>query len=158
MMRWLVLLALLGGCSLQDPGVDALGGSDRSNGPLHRAGQPCLRCHSFAIAGTVYDHASDPTGLPGATVTITDAQNRSFTATSNEVGNFWVTVGGGGRGREGQTVIAFDPAFPLRVKVSAGGLEQPMRTAVGRDGSCSECHTVAAAGSVARVFVHPEGP
>ena len=87
-------------------------------------------------------------------VEMTDAAGRRFTATTNEVGNFYVNVGGGG-GREGEARIAFAPTFPLRVKVRAGGVEQVMRTVVGRDGSCAACHTQDAATSVARVFVSP---
>jgi len=157
MRRALAALLLLA-CS--DPAADALGPSDRPNGPEHRAGQPCLLCHDFAIAGTVYLHADDGTGLRGATVAMVDAAGHSFDASTNDVGNFYVTVSSStpapSQGSNGELRIPWDPVFPVHVKVSFGGQEQTMRTPIGRDGSCAGCHLAqVSATSVGRVWAEP---
>jgi hypothetical protein len=157
----LVLCALLaaGGCSL-DPRRDELGSSDRGNGPLHRAGQPCLVCHSFALAGTVYRHADDADGLSGASVDVTDGAGHQFSALTNEVGNFYVEVragSSGGGGRRGGTNIPWELVFPLQLKVHLGSVEKTMRTPAQRAGSCAECHSEASAESVAKVFLLEAG-
>jgi len=121
-------------------------------GPTHRAGQPCLTCHSeqhdpggehFLLAGTVYRRAGDPEGLEGAEVVVADAAGRRFTARTNRVGTFFVREGGSGeptqRG-DGELHVPFRPTYPLRVKVVAGDVEQVMQGLIWREGSCAACH------------------
>jgi hypothetical protein len=75
----LAALAALAGCIGTNPGqaeADALGPdpSGLDEGPLHRAGFPCTRCHGeawwqedpvFELAGTVYRQSGDTRGLDG---------------------------------------------------------------------------------------------
>ena len=163
-MRWLrgaVVLLLLSpavGCSYDDPRVAELpapgGGS-----PTHRPGQPCLLCHGFAIAGTIYQRASDGRGVQGAAVAITDAAGHEMVATSNSAGNFYLEVQSGlgapQAGRQGNLRIPWEPVFPLRIKVSLGGLQKQMRTSVHREGACSICHSLNGAGTdtVSKIFL-----
>lgn len=133
-------------------------GTDPPEGPTHNAGNDCLACHGFAVAGTVYLRAEDAVGLPGARVHVTDAAGRTFEAVTNEAGNFWAEGGGGDGGYtiddEGQTELGFAPAFPLRVRVTSGDLERSMVTSIRREGSCNVCHAaVPGADSVGRIFL-----
>lgn len=124
---------------------DDLPDDHRENGPLHRAGQPCLYCHGgpfpsapeFVLAGTVYLKESSDEGLAGATITIVDAAGAMVSGTSNEAGNFFA---GGGRGKEGWIELPRSLVFPISVKVALGGQEKAMRSYIGREGSCAECH------------------
>jgi len=118
--------------------VNALGdeASGVRNGPLHRPGQPCLVCHDgkfgdpsqFTVAGTIYLHPDDTTGLAGATVTLTGADGSHITATTNAAGNFYLTP------------TEWNPSFPMQTQVEYGGVTATMATLVGRDGSCAGCH------------------
>jgi hypothetical protein len=119
--------------------VEALG-SDATgapNGPLHRPGQPCLVCHGeagpasteFVIAGTVTESQGKTGPANGAQVQIEDVTGSTYTATTNEVGNFYITPG------------QWSPTMPLQVQVSQGKDDQSMLTHIGRAGSCAECHT-----------------
>jgi len=88
-------------------------------GPLHRPGQPCLVCHggegpasaTFVTAGTVYvnPYTAGTTvyapQFPGS-VHLVDATGSAFSASTNEVGNFYVAPD------------EWSPMFPL------GGLSQ----------------------------------
>jgi hypothetical protein len=142
-MRRLACLALaaaaLAGCR-NDPVpqaiIDSLPPDSTPDGPLHRAGQPCLVCHDkyggateFAVAGTVY--ALDATmkqvvPAPNIKVTIVDSNSgNSRNACTNAAGNFFVTA-----------AKWPDITFPLTP--TAGGLT--MQSLVGRDGSCASCH------------------
>jgi hypothetical protein len=120
-------------------------GDDPPHGPTHNAGNDCLVCHDFVVAGTVYLRATDLEGLAGARVVITDAHDRSFEAVTNAAGNFLAEVDGGDGGfrigGEGDTHVGFTPSFPLRVVVSSGDLEEEMITSIHREGSCNHCHT-----------------
>lgn len=122
-------------------------------GPEHRPGQPCRRCHGedhtpgglvFALAGTVYRTAGDARGLAGAEVLFEDADGRSFTARTNRVGTFFVRADGNGdnprQGSDGSLQLPYQPAFPLRVRVRAGDQEQAMQGLIWREGSCGACH------------------
>lgn len=140
--RLLALLALASGVACYDPvhedGVANLGGEQPGTapGPFHRAGQPCLVCHSYdgpsdtklAIAGTVYATRGSSAPLDSATITVTDALGVSRGLLSNGAGNFYV------RADEWQ------PTFPVRVKLEAEGVTRTMTTSIGRDGSCATCH------------------
>jgi hypothetical protein len=115
-------------------------GSDPSgqpNGPTHRPGQPCLVCHGglgpgspdLSVGGTVYRTMATREALAGATVTLTDAQGGTRQLTTNQTGNFLVEASN------------WQPAYPMRVAISYGGLDVDMKTTVGRDGSCAACHS-----------------
>jgi hypothetical protein len=127
-------------------------------GPTHRPGEPCLLCHDFALAGTVYQRATDTAGVAGAQVSVTDDRGHAFTATTNQVGTFYVTVDGAtssptARG-EGHLTIPWSLAFPLRVSVARGGLTKKMRSFIHREAGCGECHKPAkGAASAGRIFV-----
>jgi hypothetical protein len=139
------LAALLGGGLGCDPvhsnAIDALGDEAPGvrRGPTHRPGQPCLLCHDgkpgdpgeFAVAGTVFVNPNDITpsnGASGADVLMTDASGAKYTATTNEVGNFFVTAG------------QWTPSYPMRVSITFNGKTIVMVSHIGRDGSCSSCH------------------
>jgi hypothetical protein len=108
-------------------------------GPLHRAGQPCLVCHSdnygfgapktWSVAGTVYEAQNSPTPARGATVTLTDDSGKKQVLTTNAAGNFFVEPS------------RFTPAYPLKVTVEANGYAPaPMKTLINGAGACASCH------------------
>ncbi len=141
---FLVAAALLACGCRNDPVpqaiIDGLPPDSSPNGPLHRAGQPCLACHDkyggateFAVGGTVY--ALDSTGkklvgvpAPNVRVNVLDSSpngGASLHACSNAAGNFFILASNW-----------TDITFPLTP--SAGGLT--MQSLIGRDGSCATCH------------------
>ncbi|MGD8859144.1 MAG: hypothetical protein PVI30_03975 [Myxococcales bacterium] len=162
------------GTSPEQAQEDALGPEEPgvSQGPYHRAGQPCLRCHGedhtpggrvFVLAGTVYRRPDDERGVQGARVEVTDAAGHRFTARTNRVGTFFVSEGGGGeeavRYDDGQVRIPYSLEFPLRVSVRDGELEQEMRGLVWREGSCGACHAgQPSASSNGRIFLEGGAP
>ncbi|MEZ4444653.1 MAG: hypothetical protein R3B72_36600 [Polyangiaceae bacterium] len=100
-------------------------------------GQACNDCHQtekpdaiFTFAGTVYPTAHEPDdclGAAGAQIEIVDDAGAVTTTTTNGSGNF--TLNG-----------SF--AFPVKVRVIAGGKSLPMVTALQpADGDCNLCHT-----------------
>ena len=122
-------------------------------GPLHRAGQPCLVCHDgsrsrpFALAGTVYltPEADDP--AVGAAVRWVDAEGRRGEARTNCAGNFFVLP------------EDFTPAYPLWVSVAVGSLEVAMDSPINGDGSCAHCHGLSPGpSSTERVYAFPIAP
>jgi hypothetical protein len=137
-----LVLVLAWGAAACDPvhsdAVSALGGEAPGvrTGPLHRPGQPCLLCHdgamldppAFSIAGTVFLHPGDRTPVDGARVTLTDVDGKTFTAQTNQAGNFYVTPG------------QFTPHYPMIARVSSSGLTVSMNTLIGEQGSCNGCH------------------
>lgn len=146
----------LAGCIGQSPEqaeADALGPdpSGQRNGPLHRAGFPCTRCHgdawwqespSFVLAGTIYAKSTDNHGLNNAEVIVRDAAGRELTARTNQSGNFFFVEEGSaeGQGGEGRFQVPSGLTFPLRVSVRAGDQEQTMRSLIWRESSCATCH------------------
>jgi hypothetical protein len=143
MVRRLTLVALAAAtlaCSLDpvhDKAVADLGpeAPGISPGPLHRAGQPCLVCHSggnanpaMSVGGTVYAIRSSAAPLAGASVELIDVTGSIAKATTNAAGNFYVEQ------------AAWQPVFPLQVNVSFGELTATMNSIIGRDGSCAACH------------------
>lgn len=146
----LLLPALLAGAALaaagnvscvdevHDQEVAALGPDVGPRGPTHRPGQPCLVCHGgegpakqvFSFGGTVMQDQDGDVGAPGAFVLIEDIDGRNWTATTNSVGNFYVTPD------------EFAPHYPAQMTVTSadGSVSQPMLTHVSRDGSCADCH------------------
>ena len=141
----LVLVALACSDPTHDAEVAALGPEDPNvpPGELHRPGQPCLLCHSdFTVAGTVY-YEDLTTPFQGAQVTLIDAVNSQFQATTNAAGNFiirqsdWVPVFPIGT----YTNDAGTAVFGVTV-VDPNNTNNPaqMITQIGRDGSCGSCH------------------
>lgn len=137
------------GVTPDDRARDALPDDHEDEGPTHRAGQPCLLCHSaeggqtpyFSIAGTVYA-VDGVTGRGGVQVILVDAAGTTFTATTNYVGNFMITPD------------EWTPVFPLTADVTDGDTSVEMRSPISREGSCSSCHTATrSATSAGRVVV-----
>ena len=157
MLRSPILFAILALLSCGDPVRDGqLGALPNENpnipvGEFHRAGQPCVLCHSpggpasgssFAIAGTIFAQPQDAVGVEGATVAFTDTTGSTFTATTNCVGNFFVPRPGSSA--PGPT---WDPQFPIFVRVFKNGLARTMQGQIGRERSCANCHNDPQAGT-----------
>lgn len=150
--------ALIGACDpVHQSEIDALGPEDPrvGRGPLHRPGQPCITCHispgaaspTFTVAGTIFqnpdvlkDGSTELHREPAvdAQVQMTDALGRVYTARTNAAGNFYLTK------------EQFDPAYPMFVKLCTGDgcdpsaatpTANPMKTHIGREGSCASCHS-----------------
>jgi len=113
--------------------------------PYMNPGLPCISCHAKEnaergrlrapnlLGGTVYPTVREPNlceGVPGgATIVITDAQQKQFSFPVNSAGNFYA--------------FNYDAAgltFPIRAKVVAGGKERAMATPQ-MTGDCNSCHT-----------------
>lgn len=167
--------ATLAGCigvSPEQAEADALGpdpgGFD--DGPLHRAGFPCTRCHGeawwqespvFELAGTVYRRSGDRLGLRGAEVVVQDAHGRELIARTNRTGNFFFVRDGSNPEQQGdgRFDVPFALAYPLRVRVRADGQEQAMRGLIWRETSCATCHSgEPGTDSNGRVFVQEAEP
>jgi hypothetical protein len=122
--------------------VAALGSEQGQPGPTHRPGQPCLVCHGglgpakevFSIGGTVYETQGGGDPAVGAVILIEDILGNTCNATSNTAGNFFLTPG------------QCSPHYPTDPTVTSanGSVLQQMETHVGRDGSCADCHALAA--------------
>lgn len=118
--------------------VDALGpeAAGTGPGPTHRPGQPCTTCHGgdgpgspeFAFAGTVYATRTGTGPASGVDVVFTTANGRTFTARTNEVGNFYVPR------------TDFDVPLPVHVKLVSGSVTNEMTTRIGGNGGCAFCH------------------
>jgi hypothetical protein len=125
--------------AMHEDAVNALGpeAPGVSEGPLHRAGQPCLTCHGglgpgepdWAAAGTVFKVRGEPEPFPGVTVELTDVNGQIRTVVTNEVGNFWIPAS------------QWTPTFPMFAKITApNGKSASMYTRIGRNAGCGECH------------------
>ncbi|HSQ67645.1 MAG TPA: hypothetical protein VLM85_30755 [Polyangiaceae bacterium] len=143
MKRTRLLFAFLAAVACGDPvtdgAINALGGElpNVPVGEYHRAGQPCVDCHSpsgpasgspFSVAGTIFAQPSNPTGVDQATIAMTDTTGSKFTVTTNCVGNFFVKR------------ADWDPSFPIFVRVYKNGLARTMQGQIGRERSCANCH------------------
>lgn len=179
-LRALVLLIATFALSCTDPvrdqDIEALGPEDPAvpQGENHRAGQPCLLCHSsggpagnhpFAVAGTIYQ-SSAPDSEPATDIAVqfVDATGGGprLTPVTNDVGNFWIPL-------EDWP----DMAFPLRVGIYTDETKAPsqtMKSLIGREGSCNYCHQKTLAGDdldaadpddnrryVGQIYVEPGG-
>ncbi len=122
-----------------DDAIDAQGNetAEIPQGPLHRAGQPCVVCHQeggpaadfpFTVAGTIFAQPARQIGVDGAEVRMTDADGTKHTAKTNCVGNFFVKPD------------EWAPKFPILVEVAKGNLRRSMRSPIGREPSCAGCH------------------
>ena len=119
--------------------------------PLMHPGAQCNACHSalggpnLTIAGTVYKASHDVDDCNGAappptiTVTITDKNDDTFTATTNAAGNFFLKKkNGNGNGN------AANPVPPFKASLSDGTNTRQMVGTV-TSGDCNFCHTAAGA-------------
>lgn len=97
-----------------------------SHGPAMRPGEDCNGCHSFSAAGTLFTNPGDDTssGLEAGRVHLTDANGRSLTLKTNEVGNFYTNE---------------DLAFPVTVVVERRGALAVMLSPA-PTGGCNRCH------------------
>ncbi len=150
-------LLVLGACDpVHSDAVDALGGEAPGvrTGPLHRPGQPCTLCHDgklgdppeFTVAGTIFENENSPTPAVGATVTLTGVDGKTYEATTNEAGNFYVQPS------------QFAPGYPMKTAVAFGGVTVKMTSEIGRNGSCSTCHVdPAGPTSAGHVFIPANG-
>ena len=137
-------LALVPGCTpdpVQHDAVKALG-KESAGGPneFHRAGQPCATCHQaggdadtdFSVGGTIFAGPDNLIGVEGARIDLVDANGTSppivKPVLTNCVGNFFVLRSD------------WDPAFPIAVRVTKGGVTRTMRSPIGRASSCADCH------------------
>jgi hypothetical protein len=144
------IIAISSGGACTDPVRDRqiaeLGGElpGETPGPDHRAGQPCVLCHSeggpaekfpYAVAGTVYlTPQAGSKGAENVIVNLVDANGGvpRVAGVTTVSGNFFI--------RKNEWP---DMAFPLRValyKKADGKPEQTMQSLIGRDGSCNYCH------------------
>ena len=107
-------------------------------GEFHRAGQPCVDCHSpsgpasaddFSLGGTVFAQQANLVGVDQATVAFTDTTGSQFTTMTNCVGNFFVKKSD------------WDPSFPIFARVFKGNEEVTMQGQIGRERSCANCHS-----------------
>jgi hypothetical protein len=90
-------------------------------GPLMRPGENCLSCHTFSLAGTVFDASG--AAAANVSVSVTDAGGAKLTLTSNAAGNFYATQ-----------PVAFPATVWLQKGALGGGMTAPA-------GSCNACHT-----------------
>jgi len=136
---FLIAAITTGACDpTHDEQVSALGGEapNVNEGPTHRPGEPCLRCHDgafgdpeqFSVAGTIYRAPADATGADGVRVVMTDAKGSTFAAVTNSAGNFYVTPND------------FTPTYPMQARIESGSTKVSMLTLIARDGACSGCH------------------
>lgn len=136
----LVVTAFASSCTdpVLDDQIAGLGPETGETGPNHRPGQPCVLCHSaygtatpvFSVAGTVFDSPSNTTGVADVEIRMVGSDNARPTRviTTNAAGNFYITKD------------EYDPAFPLRVRISKGNTERSMQSHIGREPSCAGCH------------------
>lgn len=136
---YLTLAAPLIGCSdpVQQEQLAALGPEKPGvpAGPLHRAGQPCLLCHSsggeaprFTAAGTVYSTSTMGKPVGGVKVRLFDASRRSYLAYTNCIGNFFVYP------------QEFEPVMPMWASLSGYDADIDMESPMHKDGDCGFCH------------------
>ena len=148
MKRFFHLLGVVGLASFAACGADpihdgsvAAQGKETTGVPIgefHRAGQVCVACHEehgpasssiFSVAGTIFAGPNGTVGVDGAEVRMVDSKGSKFIAKkTNCVGNFFVKK------------TDWDPAFPILVRVAKGAASRSMKTAIGREPSCGNCH------------------
>jgi hypothetical protein len=106
-------------------------------GEFHRAGQPCVICHTkdgpasgsvFSVAGTIFAQPGPAVGVDQVTVAFTDSAGSQYTTSTNCVGNFFVKPD------------QWDPAYPVLVRIYKGDRSKTMQGQIGRSRSCGFCH------------------
>lgn len=93
----------------------------------HNTGRSCFQsCHNhrFTLAGTLYTNATGNSGFPGATITITDSNNKTIDIVTQQNGNFWTME---------------SLAFPVLVLASSCPSAVKM-TLASATGDCNSCH------------------
>ena len=144
MKRFLFVLAgVFVSCTnpVPDGQIASLGGEapNVDPGPTHRAGQPCVLCHSesgpankfvFTVAGTIFQSPAMAVGVDSAEILLVDSTGSSpkdpvFT---NAVGNFYIA-------RD-----QWDPAFPIFAGIYKDGVRRSMQSHISREPSCAFCH------------------
>ncbi len=155
----LALAAFFAACDpVHSDAQDALGGEAPGvrRGPLHRPGQPCITCHdgaigdpnAFSVAGTVYTDATGKTAAQGVVVELTGSDKKSYRTTTNAAGNFYVEPN------------QFEPVYPMTVVLDPDSQYPTLMTsAIGRDGSCADCHNTRGPGptSAGPIFITKNG-
>lgn len=126
------------GDPLREERIAALGPEVRGvpEGPMHRAGQPCLTCHDgkddavreFSVAGTIYAFPIGEEVAVDATVELRDAAGKTYRVATNCAGNFFVEP------------ADFAPTFPVWVSLASDDYRIRMDSPMRRDGSCGSCH------------------
>lgn len=101
-----------------------------NTGAAMAPGYPCIACHFFSIAGTIYPTAHEPNNCDGASlggvsVVVTGADGQTLTITPNSAGNFYAT-----------SAIS----SPFTAKVVSDNGTRAMMTAQ-TSGDCNSCHT-----------------
>jgi hypothetical protein len=95
----------------------------------HFPGQSCFQAchnHGFTLAGTLYTNATGNTAFKGATISITDSNNKTVKVVTNLNGNFYTTEA---------------LAFPVLTLASACPSAVKMNVAVAMTGrACNSCH------------------
>lgn len=151
---WMKSGSPAGSCTVTDPNGPSVCTSNShysgGEGPDMSPGDTCVSCHAkereapkLGVGGTVYATAHEPTncngaGGAGATIVITDANNRTTTLPVSAAGNFTSTAA---------------IAKPFKAKVVAGGKERAMAAGI-TDGDCNSCHTERGAnGAPGRIFL-----
>lgn len=113
----LLLLLTVFACSREE---------EEDGGSEMRPGENCNGCHGFSVAGTLFGTATAGAheGLSGGTITLTGADGKAVTLSSNRVGNFYTDAA---------------VSFPATASVTRNGVT---RTMVGKvtSGACSHCH------------------
>jgi hypothetical protein len=105
----------------------------------HNPGQDCMQgCHNhgFTVSGTLYAAANGATVVTGATVTLTDAANKTIDMVTMQNGNFY-------------TLTAV--TFPIRVVASSCPDTKPMvSTIAAGNGGCNKsgCHAAGGTGPI----------
>ena len=101
------------------------------NGANMRPGEPCVGCHRFTIAGTVYPTGHEPNDCngvgtsAGATVVVTDAKGTMLRLSVNSAGNFYSST-------------TITTPYTAVVQTSKGARAM---TAPQTNGNCNSCHT-----------------
>jgi hypothetical protein len=148
----MALAGVVASCAnpVPDGEIAALGGEapNVDPGPNHRAGQPCVLCHSdtgpasdhvFSVAGTIFQSQAMAIGVNGTEILLVDSTGSSpkdpvFT---NAVGNFYITPD------------QWAPAFPILAGIYNDGTSvtppvpparRSMQSHISREPSCGFCH------------------
>ena len=131
-------LVLVASCA-EDGGGPTVSSGDGvgPKGPLMRPGQDCNQCHRpnnsfgapvWTAGGTVLATTKGGGAVEGAVISITDADGKNVTLTSNEVGNFYTST---------PLVVPYD------ITITYGGESRRMPFKDGKpNGSpnCNHCH------------------
>jgi hypothetical protein len=93
----------------------------------HNTGKSCFQsCHNhgFTLAGTLYTNATGNTGFGGATISVTDAANKTIKVVVNSNGNFYTSD---------------SLTFPVLVIASSCPSAKRMNGST-PNGNCNACH------------------